>query len=140
MPRTPRPSILCLSPSSSFWSLGSLSRGACLALIATAVACGSSSPTTNDSKPTAAQLKVACNAVFDKIISCNNDALSVGLAANYKTTSCTDANAQSFAACSTATTLYTAAQKCAASDCATASTCGLTLVPSLQECLPDGGT
>jgi len=137
MPRTPRPSILCLS---SRWSLRSLSRGACLALLASLVACGSSSPTTNDGKPTAAQLKVACNAVFDKIISCNNDAFSVGLATNYKGTACTDANAQSFAACASATTLYTSAQMCAASDCATASTCGLGLVPSLQACMPDGGT
>jgi hypothetical protein len=136
MQRNTRLSILSL-PFSAF------SRTVCLALISTAVACGGGSSTVNDGKPTAAQLKTACTAVFDKVISCSTDpssAVALAVATNYKATACTDANAQSFAACSSAAALYSQAQTCAGLDCTMASSCGLALVPSLQACMPDGGT
>ena len=91
--------------------------------------------------PTAAQLKAACDSVFNRIISCSGAATTAGaLAASYKAMTCTEANAQALATCVSASTLFKQSQACAAMECADATGCGVALVPSLQACVPDGGT
>jgi len=90
-------------------------------------------------KPTAAQLKAACDAVFDKVVTCGGTVAI--LAPTVKAMTCTDANAASYAACPTSATILTQAQSCAAMDCTTVATCGTnTLLPMLRACTPDAST
>lgn len=121
---------------STSWSLPAL-LGATLAL----GACDGGSSSDDGGAPTAAQLKSACDGVFDKIITCSGGAaMPAGIAAaSYKAMTCTDTNAQALATCASASVLLKQSQSCAAMDCSGAPACGLALVPSLQACVPDGG-
>jgi len=136
MRRTPSFRTLAWSwTRSPSWSLPAL-LGAALAL----GACDGGSSSDGGGPPTAAQLKSACDGVFDKIITCSGATTPAGaLAASYKVMTCTDANAQALAACASASVLLKQSQSCAAMDCSGAPACGLALVPSLQACVPDGG-
>jgi len=90
-------------------------------------------------KPTAAQLKAACDAVFDKVVTCGGTVAI--LAPSVKAMTCTDTNAASYAACPTSATILTQAQACTAMDCTTVATCGTsTLLPMLRACTPDAST
>lgn len=90
-------------------------------------------------KPTAAQLKAACDAVFDKVVTCGGTVAI--LAPSVKAMTCTDANAASYAACPTSATILTQAQACTAMDCTTVANCGTTtLLPMLRACTPDAST